>query len=61
MYDNSIDLLVNQAFNVSQRLRSSQSKRDREDAKRLSDAVRAVLAAKTAKTEVLAACFRSFE
>lgn len=49
MYDNSIDLLVNQAINVSQRLSRSQSKRDREDAKRLFDAVRAVLAAKTTK------------
>jgi len=51
MYDNSVDLLINQAFNVSQRLRASQSKLDRADAKRLSDAVRAVLAVRTAKAD----------
>ncbi len=51
MHDPSIDRLVNHAFNVSQRLERSQSKRDREDAKRLADAVLAVLAVQTAKAE----------
>ncbi|MDX8464688.1 hypothetical protein RFM26_03205 [Mesorhizobium sp. VK23B] len=51
VYDPSIDRLVNHAFNVSQRLRRSQSKRDQEDAKRLADAVLAVLASQTPNAE----------
>lgn len=51
MYHPSIELLINNAFNVFQRLQRSPSKRDREDAKRLRDAVLKVIAARTPEAD----------